>query len=120
MAKLEKSTREHLANLAINIVENKVYGTFFFDEHYNPDLIFLIFMPLIFVTDEWRTEMKRLYPNGFHLYEYIDKAGPRSINGMPTFMSMIILDMNHMPELKRLVKKYENFKKEFTGRPMSY
>jgi hypothetical protein len=38
------------------------------------------------------------------VYQYMDRAGPRSVNGYPIFMSMRMLHIDQMDELKALVK----------------
>lgn len=50
------------------------------------DLIAMVFMPIAFgaVTPETAEEIGLVY-------EYLDKAGPRSINGMPIFFSCRLL-----------------------------
>lgn len=46
------------------------------------------------------------YVNSIGLvYEYIDKAGPRSINGYPCFFSMRLLSRADMPRLQEMIDK---------------
>jgi len=42
------------------------------------------------------------------VYEYLDKAGPRSVNGMPIFMSIQMLNIN---DTNKLIEKYEKLRK---------
>ena len=47
------------------------------------DLMPSIFIPLIFMNEEQRDDMVK--KGTLHIFEYYDKAGPRSINGYPIF-----------------------------------
>lgn len=44
-----------------------------------------VFMTLLFMSSIGHKRMKR--DGIIHVYEFLSEAGPRSINGMPTFMS---------------------------------
>ena len=100
---------KELKQLAIDISEGKVYGTF----HMNKCEISnmgSVFMPLMFMTDEQRQKMSD--EKVVHLYEHIDKAGPRSINGMPIFMSFSrIVDK----DWKKIVKYIREYKVKVTS-----
>lgn len=68
----------------------------------------MMFMPLGFMTQEQRFSLIKL---GANLYEDISKAGPRSVNGLPSFFSMNILSMtdaikvfNKMQEFRQAVE----------------
>lgn len=39
------------------------------------------------------------------VFEYLEKAGPRGINGYPVFMSVNLLHINQLPELKDMVDR---------------
>jgi len=47
------------------------------------------------------------------LYEYMDKAGPRAINGYPCFFSMRILWKENWEDLCNLIDKCEASKDAF-------
>ncbi len=42
------------------------------------------------------------------IFEYLDQAGPRAINGQPTFFSMQTLTKD---ETKKMIEYYEKIKK---------
>jgi hypothetical protein len=46
-------------------------------------------MPLIFMTEEQKTELENKLVSGdvADIYEHISEAGPQSVNGFPIFMS---------------------------------
>lgn len=78
-------------------------GRIFTDRHcQRPEDIPLAFMPLALMKP---SDMKQLQAANLGLlYEYFDKAGPRSINGMPIFMSMSMLTQDDTNEVLRLVR----------------
>lgn len=101
-------THEELRRLALDIADGKVFGSWMVQT----DMVPLVFMVLAIGGPA-------SFPsNGVAVYEYLDKAGPRSINGCPTFFTCSVLtkqDLNFLqPEVKRLVqqkRKYLNGKK---------
>ena len=74
---------EALSKLAKDIAMNLVFT----DRHIRNDRdLGMVFMPLILgafadATDEYKNDIGLIY-------EYYDKAGPRSINGYPIFFSL--------------------------------
>ena len=90
---------ERVKELARDLYADKIFGSWMLPEH-QMDSLFMVFMVLIFMDDITKKQMKR--DNTYFFYEYYDKAGPRSINGMPTFMSCHILSGD---DVKRIVTK---------------
>lgn len=81
-------TEEALKQLAIDVVAEKVFGSWLIPKH-DTRLLGNIFMVMMLVDD---IERKRMERDGIRfVYEYWDKAGPRSINGYPIFMSASFL-----------------------------
>lgn len=98
MKKLKRMEKKDLKQLACDM--NK--GLVFTDRQVQPPrLISTVFMPLIFLEDE-----KKWVDQIGLVYEYLDKAGPRAINGMPTFMSMKVVPKEDVPTLLEYVQKY--------------
>jgi hypothetical protein len=64
-----------------------------------------VFMPLAFMDKKALKSMQREKVD--FIYEYLDKAGPRAINGMPMFFSCHILTQ---PETKKMFEYYNKFK----------
>ena len=62
----------------------------------------MVFMPLLLMSDQDFWVMQK-NPPGL-VYEYMHKAGPRSINGYPVFMSCYILSQENT---KRMIVFYE-------------
>jgi len=61
-----------------------------------------VFMVLIFMGAKQRREMIK-NPPGL-IYEYLSEAGPRSINGMPSFFSMRMLSKADAEKVFRMAK----------------
>ena len=99
-----------LKQLAIDIAEDKVFGTFHMNKCEIANMS-AVFMPLVFMTDEQRQKMSD--NKVVHLYEYYNKAGPRSINGMPTFMSMRNIVSKDWKKVIKYIKKYKARVKTF-------
>jgi hypothetical protein len=100
---------KELKRLAIDIVEGKVYGTFCMNE-YDIELLTAIFMPIFFMDEEQRNELCK---DLAHIYEYIDHAGPRSINGHPMFTSMRTLNKQQWAKVCEYIKEYLKIKGAF-------
>lgn len=98
-----------LKQLAIDISENKVFGTFHMKEReMERDTerdIGAVFMPFLFMSDEQRKEM--VDKGVIHLYEYYDKAGPISVNGMPSFFSMWQIVKEDWIKIMKYIREYE-------------
>lgn len=82
MGNLASQKPEELEKLAWDIVGGQVYT----DRHCPDNLIMSVFMPMMLVEDKSFVDDVGL------VYEYLDQAGPRSINGQPMFMSMRCLN----------------------------
>lgn len=91
-------------------------GKIFTDRHIRKDdyrLVASIFMPTIFMSEKQRNEVI----NSGMIYEYYDKAGPRSINGYPCFMSLRILNKDDTKKIIEYVKEIETIKRNFDSQP---
>lgn len=101
----EKRTDEELKEIAVDLVHGQIYSTqhqFLID---NPDMIPSVFMPLALMTPE--VSKVFLARNPAMIFEYISKAGPRSINGQPGFFSFQYLDQE---EYKKVMEYYHKLK----------
>lgn len=77
-------------------------GNLIFSDRHVPErdshLIQNIFMPLAFGFNYPKEELEKI---GM-IYEYLDQASPRGVNGYPTFLSFRILNV---PDTTRLLAK---------------
>lgn len=103
-------TKEELKQLALDICEGRVFGSWQIDRE--GDLP-MVFMSLMFMSeDQMRDALTREVVD---VYEYLDKAGPRSMNGMPCFFSHQELTKQERELLKPLVEKMLKMREEFAN-----
>jgi hypothetical protein len=89
-------SEEELREFVIDFLAGRIYTTAHMPETAN---LGLVFMPLIFgALSEWSEED---WAEIGIIYEYLDKAGPRSVNGMPGFFSMQLM---HVDDWARCLK----------------
>ena len=104
---------KELRQLALDMVDGKVFGTWNIRAEDAENLVGMIFMPALFMSEEQREEMKKL--EVVHFYEYVDKAGPRSVNGYPIFMSMNSLTREDSVVVFRFCRELQKQRDEFLG-----
>ena len=102
-------TDEELKEIAMGINA----GTIFTDRHIPEDqseMIGIIFIIISLMDEKMRKEWIASKPG--MIYEYMSAAGPRTINGFPSFMSMHILTQeetkkvfDYMSKIKEAVEK---------------
>lgn len=93
-------TDKEIANLA-----NDMYrGLIFTDRHVQRhEDVPSVFMPLILLKEE-DIEKLKANPPGM-IYEYLDQAGPRAINGMPVFWSFRMIGTEDATKVMERYKK---------------
>lgn len=101
-------TEQELKQLAIDIVEGKIFGTW---NLRNQNEVSMVFMATMFLDSD--QSKKLIEDDVIHLYEYMDKAGPRSINGMPMFFSANYLTGAEFDILLPLIEQYKESKEAF-------
>jgi hypothetical protein len=98
---------QELKQLAIDIMEGRVFGSWNVkDWEHDLGCVFMV-IPLM---------NEPLPEDTAHVYEYYDKAGPVSMNGMPTFFSMKILLKDDAEKLMPMIETLEKQRKEFLGK----
>lgn len=97
---LDPLTEKEIADLA-----NDMYrGVIFTDRHVQrPEDVPSVFMPLIFMKEK-DIEKLKANPPGM-IYEYLNEAGPRSINGMPMFWSFRMINIEDTAKVMERYKK---------------
>jgi hypothetical protein len=95
-------TDEEIKKLA----EDMYKGFVFTDRHLNSvDELSMVFLPLALAGKELIGELQKM-PTGM-IYEYIDKAGPMGVNGMPMFTSFRVVSME---DTKKIFEYYNKIK----------
>lgn len=82
---LGKMTDEEINVLAEDIYRDRVFTS---DHIRKEDLnmLHVIFVPLVFADKKWIEMMQKDAPG--MIYEHLSEAGPKSVNGYPTFFSL--------------------------------
>lgn len=90
-------TNDEVKELALGIMSGAIFTDRSLGEH-NNHMLGSVFMPFLFMDDDLRKQtMKTLLPKGEKskkmgmIYEFMDKAGPRSVNGLPIFHTMHVI-----------------------------
>src|SRR5262245_51227442 len=93
-------TEVELEHLAWDAIGGKIFGSW---QIQNQEQISICFMVLLFLPEEDLKQMQK--DNICHFYEYMEKASPRAINGMPCFMSAHYLDETDSEKLRIKVQE---------------
>jgi hypothetical protein len=102
---------EELRRLAADIVDDRVFTSAHVPPEQLGDLK-LVFMVLMFLGDS-----KGWLQDAGMLFEYMDKAAPRTINGMPMFFSVRKVIKKDIPALTLYMNEYRAIKEKFLARP---
>lgn len=96
---------EGMKQLAKDIATGKVFMDIFLREHEVQNIGHLIFMPMAFMDwSDWTDEDKSQFGA---VYEYFDKAGPRSINGYPIFFSCGFIHRDDLRVVWKMARKIQ-------------
>ncbi len=104
----ELRTDAQLKQIAIDIIEGRIFS------HWNierPEDVRHVFMPISLGAFAKCTDEE--YNNVGLVFEYLDKAGPRTINGMPNFFSMQIVNVKDTEIIRKHYAEYEKMKDNF-------
>lgn len=96
---IKDKTKDELKQLAMDIQANKVFTSAQLPEGEHLHTVFMIFA---FMSEDTLTELLK-DPPGL-IYEYLSEAGPRSINGLPNFMTAKMINTSDAEKLYALLK----------------
>jgi hypothetical protein len=99
-------TPAEIEQLAWDIEGDRVFGSW----NCPPEMISSCFMVVLFLEKEHLEAMNAA--KVAHMYEYVDKASPRSVNGYPSFMSARYIDQDDMKKVVARLKEIEAFRKQ--------
>jgi uncharacterized ParB-like nuclease family protein len=122
-------TDEELKQIALDLVQGKIFTDLHLDEYSRDSLLTTVFMPLGFMLDPGKVDTVNKFMKSCDLpqvakyaneeiaafarsepvliFQYIDKAGPRSINGYPMFSSFSWLNREEYDKVREYARKYE-------------
>jgi len=89
-----RMNREEMIALAKDIVAGRVFGSWMIEDGNTP--AHMLFMVL---------GLAGMHPKTGAVYEYIHKAGPRGINGYPSFFSHNVIHQDDLEEMNECLKK---------------
>jgi hypothetical protein len=102
VAEYTPKTDEELKELALGLD----HGRYFSSAHCRkPEDVGLVFLPLAMADDALTADLQRMEVT--FVYEDLSKALPRSINGMPMFLSMQFLNKADHQRLRTIKQKIE-------------
>ena len=101
---------KELKQLAADIVENKVFGTFHMGKDHMGSMN-SVFLPLVFMEEKDKQEMSD--NKIVHLYEYHSEATSFAVNGWPCFLSFRQISKDDWTKLIEYMKEYEEKVKTF-------
>lgn len=108
--KLKEHTDDELRKLASDIYNGHVFT----DRHVrHVSELRMVFMILIFME---RNQVESTLEDVGLIYEYMSEAGPRSINGLPCFMSMRMLSKDDTDRLNVYHEQYKAMQEQFLGK----
>lgn len=102
-----RKSEEELREFVIDFLAGRIFTS----AHMPPgERLELVFMPLIFgALAEWPRED---WEDIGILYEYMDKASPRAINGMPSFFSFRMMHVDDWARCIKAIQREEQRQKE--------
>jgi len=103
-------TEEQLRILAIDIYKGQIFGTWQIERRED---VRMVFMAAAFMDKKMAKKLKA--ENIVHFCEYLDKAGPRSINGMPSFFSMQTISKSEWDFIVPIIKELQKTESELIG-----
>jgi hypothetical protein len=90
---------EDIKELAVGIMAGSVFGSWGVR---SGDDLGMVFMPLVLGGRPPACAM--------HIYEWLEKSGPRSINGMPIFTSYRVLTFDDSKRVHSMLQKLKEVK----------
>ena len=102
--------KQNLTDVEINTLAEDIYRDRVFTSNHvrlgDLNMFPVIFVPLIFADKKIIEKLRKDAPG--MIYEHISEAGPRSVNGYPTFFSFHIVSKE---DAKKVWEKVEQIKK---------
>jgi hypothetical protein len=98
-----KLTPEQIKELALA----RLARTVIFSQDVPLNMLQMVFMPFVFMDQEQVAEIARLNAAGEigEIYEYLSEAGPRSVNGLPSFMSFKLISKADLDAVIEMMDK---------------
>jgi hypothetical protein len=109
---LENLPDKELKKIAKDLWANRIFTSLHVQ---NPRDLGMVFMPFA-LKDGWSPdEAEDLVYNWGMMYEYYEKAGPRSVNGMPNFFSYRVITRHDTSKVLGFYNELKKLLGEFDG-----
>lgn len=96
----EHFTDDELIQIGKDLHNKKIFTSLHIRKEDQERMLPLVFMPLTIMTKEVHEAFIQAEP--FVLFEYMEKAGPRSVNGYPGFFSFQFLNKEEWEKVKKV------------------
>lgn len=111
LGEVKLMTDDELKRLALDIVDGKVFGSWMTPD---PNEGLIPFRIVTMMMDKEHLEaLKQRQVIG--LYEYLSEAGPMSVNGMPSFMSVRMIHKGEVDKLNEFINQARRMREQFLG-----
>lgn len=107
----EPKTNNELEALAQDWTSGRIFTSLDLHAAGADDMVHSVFMPMSFVDAQYIDWMKSQKISV--IYESMDMAGPRSVNGFPSFMSMKMLNID---DANKVITRRNEIMKFLSGR----
>jgi len=105
---MSEYTQKQLKQIAVDLAEGKIFSNLHLR---NQEELSGVFMVILFMDQE---QLQKIADNDVvFIYEYLDKANPLSVNGMPTFFSMRYLTKYDFSTMYHEYIRYVEMRQEF-------
>lgn len=102
----QPKTDQEIRQLALDVCAGRVFGTWSHPEAANLSFSILSLLDA--------SHLKAMQDEKIaHIYEYLDKAGPRSINGLPSFFSFRSLNAEDAGRLQAEIDRAKSMQAAF-------
>jgi hypothetical protein len=115
----QERTRAEVRQLAMDIADGQVFGTWDLPGWLSDPNHGIVFMPILLGGTGFTLEQLEYdprFPKGGNtpivFYEYIHRAGPRAVNGYPCFFSCYTLLGRDVQRTLRLARKFQRAKQQ--------
>lgn len=99
--------KAELKKLALDIYKKQIFGTW---QIKDPDMVGSVFMVVAFMDSKMAKQLET--ENIVHFCEYLNKAGPMSVNGMPTFFSMQTISKSEWDIIVPIIEELQKTESE--------
>lgn len=110
---ISSQSAEDLKEIAIQIHRGNIYTSLFHDRGLDSFMIFKLWLSQeMSETDVTEAQMTEYVGTIGTIYEYMDQAGPLSVNGRPSFLSMKLLNVEDTEIVREHLIKLEEAEKD--------